>query len=109
MLWVSRALSIKQQRQAKHSCPCQPKLCDCCSRPAWLLTAHCKELGRVKRASCTLLPTQPQLSCRSKDGSSGTATFTFKDPAIFEEQEELGDITGLYMTDDEGTIQVCRS
>ena len=42
---------------------------------------------------------------RSKDGSSGTATFLFQEPAIFEEQEQLGDITGLYMVDDEGTIQ----
>jgi photosystem II protein len=41
---------------------------------------------------------------RSRDGSSGTATFVFENPAIFEASSDLGDITGLYMTDDEGTI-----
>jgi photosystem II protein len=34
------------------------------------------------------------------------ATFVFNSPTIFEASSELGDITGLYMTDDEGTIQV---
>ena len=39
---------------------------------------------------------------RSKDGSSGTATFVFDTPSVFESSEELGDITGLFMVDDEG-------
>lgn len=39
---------------------------------------------------------------RSKDGSSGTATFVFDTPSVFESSEELGDITGLFMIDDEG-------
>lgn len=39
---------------------------------------------------------------RSKDGSSGTATFVFSTPSVFESSEELGDITGLFMIDDEG-------
>lgn len=42
---------------------------------------------------------------RSRDGSSGTATFVFTDPAVLNTTEELGEITGLYMIDDEGTIQ----
>ena len=41
---------------------------------------------------------------RSKDGASGTATFVFDNPSIFESSEELGDITGLYMIDDEGEL-----
>lgn len=41
---------------------------------------------------------------RSRDGSSGTATFVFAEPSIFEASSELGDITGLYMVDDEGVI-----
>lgn len=41
---------------------------------------------------------------RSKDGTSGTATFVFDAPSIFESSEELGDITGLYMIDDEGEL-----
>ena len=34
------------------------------------------------------------------------ATFIFQNPAIFEASSELGDITGLYMNDDEGAITV---
>ncbi|GAB4820949.1 hypothetical protein N2152v2_007995 [Parachlorella kessleri] len=42
---------------------------------------------------------------RSRDGSSGTATFTFQNPSVFEASSEVGDITGLYLVDDEGTLQ----
>jgi photosystem II protein len=50
-------------------------------------------------------PTIPDVKLtRSRDGASGTATFVFENPAIFEASSELGDITGLYMTDEEGTI-----
>ncbi|KAL4534579.1 hypothetical protein Ndes2526B_g05513 [Nannochloris sp. 'desiccata'] len=50
-------------------------------------------------------PTIPDVKLtRSRDGASGIATFVFENPAIFEASSELGDITGLYMTDDEGEI-----
>lgn len=50
-------------------------------------------------------PTIPAVKLtRSRDGSSGIATFVFDSPAIFEASSEMGDITGLYMNDDEGTI-----
>ena len=42
---------------------------------------------------------------RSRDGSNGTATFVFGEPAVLSTTEEVGEITGLYMIDDEGTIQ----
>lgn len=42
---------------------------------------------------------------RARDGSSGTAMFTFNQPSVFEASSELGDITGLYLVDDEGTLQ----
>lgn len=42
---------------------------------------------------------------RSRDGSSGTATFVFLEPSVLNTTEDLGEITGLYMIDDEGTIQ----
>jgi photosystem II 13kDa protein len=42
---------------------------------------------------------------RSRDGSSGVATFVFTQPSVFEASSELGDITGLYLIDDEGTLQ----
>lgn len=36
---------------------------------------------------------------RSRSGVSGTATFRFKEPSVFEQTE--GEVTGLYMVDDE--------
>lgn len=42
---------------------------------------------------------------RSRDGSNGTATFVFEQPSVFDSSLELGDITGLYLIDDEGIIQ----
>ena len=41
---------------------------------------------------------------RSRDGQSGTATFAFASPSVFEASSDVGDITGLYMDDEEGTI-----
>lgn len=41
---------------------------------------------------------------RAKDGSSGTATFIFSEPSVFEASEDLGEITGLYMLDAEGEL-----
>lgn len=41
---------------------------------------------------------------RAKDGSSGTATFIFAEPSVFEASEDLGEITGLYMLDAEGEL-----
>jgi len=42
---------------------------------------------------------------RGRDGASGTASFVFKEPTVFEASSNLGDITGLYMVDDEGVLQ----
>lgn len=45
---------------------------------------------------------------RSRDGSTGTAVFQFPEPSVFQDQEDAGpqggDITGMYMIDDEGEI-----
>lgn len=41
---------------------------------------------------------------RAKDGSSGTAYFSFQTPDVFEASVEMGEITGLYLVDDEGEI-----
>jgi len=32
--------------------------------------------------------------------------FLFEQPSVFESSSELGDITGLYLVDDEGVMQV---
>lgn len=43
---------------------------------------------------------------RSRDGSTGTATFYFKNANILDKNLALdGEITGMYMTDSEGTLE----
>ena len=42
---------------------------------------------------------------RSRDGSTGTATFRFNNPDILQSgMENKGDITGMYLQDEEGKI-----
>ncbi|XP_045085273.2 photosystem II reaction center PSB28 protein, chloroplastic isoform X1 [Aegilops tauschii subsp. strangulata] len=41
---------------------------------------------------------------KSRDGSNGVAIFTFEQPSVFDSSAELGDITGFYMIDEEGTL-----
>jgi photosystem II protein len=49
--------------------------------------------------------TVPDVSLRrSRTGTAGQAMFTFENPSIFQASSELGDITGLFMIDDEGTL-----
>ena len=43
---------------------------------------------------------------KSRDGTSGTAFFTFENPDIFEGSS--GDITGMYLQDEEGEMQTVR-
>ena len=43
---------------------------------------------------------------RSRDGSTGTATFRFKNPNILDiNTVEEGEITGMYLIDDEGVLE----
>ena len=42
---------------------------------------------------------------KSKDGTIGMAIFSFDQPSVFDSSRELGDITGLYMIDEEGVLQ----
>ncbi|KAG2501175.1 hypothetical protein HYH03_000990 [Edaphochlamys debaryana] len=41
---------------------------------------------------------------RSRTGANGTALFVFDNPSIFQASGDMGDITGLFMVDDEGTL-----
>ncbi|XP_073391116.1 photosystem II reaction center Psb28 protein isoform X2 [Physcomitrium patens] len=41
---------------------------------------------------------------RSPDGTNGKAIFVFDQPSVFDSSRELGDITGLYMLDEEGVL-----
>lgn len=42
---------------------------------------------------------------KSKDGTNGMAIFSFEQPSVFDSSGEVGDITGLYMIDEEGVLQ----
>ena len=43
---------------------------------------------------------------RSRDGSTGTATFRFKNPNILDKNTaKEGEITGMYLIDEEGTLE----
>jgi len=42
---------------------------------------------------------------RAKDGSSGTATFKFKNPNVFDASTaSKGDVTGMFLVDEEGEL-----
>ncbi|KAI8464355.1 MAG: photosystem II subunit 28 [Monoraphidium minutum] len=50
-------------------------------------------------------PTVPEVSLRrARNGSSGSALLMFESPSIFQASGELGEITGLFMIDDEGEL-----
>lgn len=50
-------------------------------------------------------PCVPEVKlARSRNGSAGTAVFQFDNPSIFEASGEMGDVTGLFMIDDEGEL-----
>lgn len=43
---------------------------------------------------------------RSRDGSTGTATFRFKNPNILDKSTaKKGEITGMYLVDEEGVLE----
>ena len=45
---------------------------------------------------------------RSRDGSTGTATFRFKNPNILDKTTtKKGEITGMYLIDKEGLLEIC--
>mmetsp|Transcript_22748 Transcript_22748/g.31710 ORF Transcript_22748/g.31710 Transcript_22748/m.31710 type:complete len:160 (+) Transcript_22748:62-541(+) len=41
---------------------------------------------------------------RSRTGSNGTANFIFREPEVFEMEGTTGEITGLFMIDEEGEL-----
>lgn len=42
---------------------------------------------------------------KSRDGTNGMAIFSFSEPSVFDSSSVVGDITGFYMIDEEGTLQ----
>jgi len=58
----------------------------------------------IKGLDETVLP-EVRLT-RSRDGSTGTAAFRFKNPSILDKNTaKEGEITGMYLIDDEGIIE----
>jgi hypothetical protein len=55
-------------------------------------------------------PTVPEVRLtRSRSGTNGSAMFIFENPSIFQASSGLGDITGLFMVDDEvGEQSTCH-
>ncbi|XP_051142149.1 photosystem II reaction center PSB28 protein, chloroplastic [Andrographis paniculata] len=42
---------------------------------------------------------------KSRDGTNGMAIFSFTEPSVFDSSSVVGDITGFFMIDEEGTLQ----
>jgi photosystem II protein len=55
-------------------------------------------------------PCVPDVSLtRSRDGSTGVATFTFDNPAFIQaETQEMGETSGMILTDSEGVIKTAE-
>lgn len=70
-------------------------------RPRYI-AADAASLQFIKGIDETTVP-EVKLT-RSRTGQSGSATFIFENPSIFQASGELGEITGLFMVDDEGTL-----
>ncbi|KAJ9528294.1 hypothetical protein QJQ45_014263, partial [Haematococcus lacustris] len=50
-------------------------------------------------------PTVPEVRLtRARTGGSGQALFVFDNPSVFQASSNMGEITGLFMVDDEGTL-----
>mmetsp|Transcript_10003 Transcript_10003/g.11655 ORF Transcript_10003/g.11655 Transcript_10003/m.11655 type:complete len:157 (+) Transcript_10003:61-531(+) len=94
----TQALALGATRSATRA----PKARVTASRSALTIEAG-SSIQFIKGYEETCVPTVNLT--RSRTGSSGTALFKFDKPQIFEaEMGELGDITGMYMVDDEGEI-----
>lgn len=73
-----------------------------CSRFPRLLLLTLKDLPpSLTFKFARLSPPQVRLT-RARTGNNGSALFVFENPSIFQASGELGDITGLFMVDDEG-------
>ena len=73
------------------------------ARAALSVTAGTTSIQFVKGTDETSVP-DVRLT-RSKDGSNGTAFFVFTEPDVFEATELTGEITGMYLVDEEGELQ----
>ncbi|GIL45701.1 hypothetical protein Vafri_2882 [Volvox africanus] len=71
-------------------------------RPIRMISCDAASLQFIKGVN---EPTIPEVRLtRSRTGANGTATFIFENPSIFQASGEMGDITGLFLVDDEGVL-----
>ena len=73
------------------------------ARTSLAVTAGATSIQFVKGTDETSVP-DVRLT-RSKDGTNGTAFFVFTEPDVFEATELTGEITGMYLVDEEGELQ----
>ena len=93
---------------ASHHAPPERDACTAspqrhCARAALSVTAGTTSIQFVKGTDETSVP-DVRLT-RSKDGTNGTAFFVFTEPDVFEATELTGEITGMYLVDEEGELQ----
>ena len=72
------------------------------SRPVAMTVAADTAIQFVKGTNETSVP-DVKLT-RSKDGTNGTAFFWFSEPDVFEATELEGEITGMFLIDQEGEL-----
>ncbi|GLI64048.1 hypothetical protein VaNZ11_007210 [Volvox africanus] len=88
-------------RQAPFSSGARP-LKAAAPRPIRMISCDAAALQFIKGVN---EPTIPEVRLtRSRTGANGTATFVFENPSIFQASGEMGDITGLFLVDDEGVL-----
>jgi len=80
-----------------------PRGMGCRAAPRSPLVVNAASLQFIKGQDEPCVP-EVKLS-RSKGGDNGVATFIFDEPQVFDMGGASDEITGLYMVDDEGTLQ----
>ncbi|CAD6234984.1 unnamed protein product [Miscanthus lutarioriparius] len=111
--YVAGAPSQQQQSQLQSSfhgvsvqCPGQPRWACRVTAPRRAQVVMMAARPAIQFIQGTDEQTIPDVRLtKSRDGSNGMAIFTFEQPSVFDSSAELGDITGLYMIDDEGVLQ----
>ncbi|XP_044502784.1 photosystem II reaction center PSB28 protein, chloroplastic-like [Mangifera indica] len=85
------------------TCPCLAPL-RTNSRISGCITMMVKPTIQFIRGTDELTIPDVRLT-KSGDGTNGVAIFSFEQPSVFDSSSEIGDITGLYMIDEEGVLQ----
>ncbi|GAX77355.1 hypothetical protein CEUSTIGMA_g4801.t1 [Chlamydomonas eustigma] len=82
--------------------PCAPSIRHVNPRFRSNVSCEAASLQFIKGIEESTIP-EVRLS-RSRTGGSGSALFVFDNPSIFQASGQMGEITGLFLDDDEGTL-----